>query len=112
MLITQFSIISSYTSLWYIFTQTQQNDIPWVFMGVVCYQLVMFVIDWRQPSYIRPRMISILRGELIAWCSVGVKAFLDLLYHLQAHAMSVYLLEFEANASKICSVAAYVPVWT
>jgi len=74
MLLTQLSIISSYSSLWYLFTKTIAEDWYWVLCGIVLYQFILLAMDVGFSSYIRPRMISLLKGELIAWFAVGARS--------------------------------------
>ena len=61
------SIISSCSSLWFLFAKTQASEWLWVLLGVWLYQLILLATDWQLAHYIRSKMISLLRGELIAW---------------------------------------------
>ncbi len=45
MLLTQLSIISSYSSLWYLFTKTYDSDWNWVLSGILTYQFILLFMD-------------------------------------------------------------------
>merc|ERR1711920_262431 len=80
MLLTQLSIISSYSSLWYLFAKTTASDWKWVLCGIVVYQFILLFIDMALKTYIRPKMISLLKGELIAWFAVGARVVMNFIF--------------------------------
>lgn len=80
MLLTQLSIISSYTSLWYLFNSTLDEDWLWVLIGIVAYQLILLLLDAISSEFVRSKMVSLLKGELIAWFTVGVRAVMTFVF--------------------------------
>jgi hypothetical protein len=80
MLLTQLSIISSYSSLWFLFAQTRHTDWPFVLCGIVLYQLILLILDVAASNYIRPKMISLLKGELIAWLAVAARVAMNFVF--------------------------------
>eukprot|EP01084_Bolivina_argentea_P004640 8812_1 len=80
MLLTQLSIISSYSSLWYLFTKTYFSDWNWVLSGILTYQFILLFMDIFLVTYIRKKMISLLKGELIAWFAVGARAAMNFIF--------------------------------
>ena len=80
MLLTQLSIISSYTSLWYLFNSTEDGDWLWVLIGITVYQLILLLLDAVFVEFVWSKMVSLLKGELIAWCTVGVRVVMTFVF--------------------------------